>query len=235
MSRLTWDNLSERYFETGVSQGILFLKNDNGTYTTGIPWNGLVNVSEKFSGADPIHVYATDAPFMDIYELEEFEATIEAYTYPEEFEQCEGFRSIPNSPVMIAFQDRRRFALCYKTILGNDTEGISHGSKIHIIYDCIVKPSEREYNTINSSPELITFSWDISTYSVDFSGYKSSPIIVLDSRKYPVDKIESYLYGTATRDSYLPSIDEIIEYCSTHYLVAEDYDPILFGTTRILV
>ena len=235
MARLTWDNQSERFFETGIRQGILFLKNDNGTYSTGIPWNGLISVSEKFTGADPIHVYATDVPFLDIYELEEFGITIEAYTYPEEFEQCEGLYSVPNTPISVAFQDRKRFALCYKTMIGNDTEGSEHACKIHIVYDCVVNPSDREYETFNASPELVTFSWDASTYAVNCSDYKQSPILILDSRKYPINKIESYLYGTKTRDSYLPSFSEIVEYCSTHYLVTEDYDAILFGTTRILV
>lgn len=240
MSALTWDNVSERYFDTGISHGVLYVMNDNGSYANGVAWSGLVKVSEKHSGGDAIHVYANDAPFMDIFELEEFEATLDAFTYPDEFMQCDGFYPDSNTDgfMSIGLQDRKHFALCYKTIVGNDTEGVEHGYKIHILYDCVAKPSEREWNTINDSNDFTTFSWDLYVYSVNYSGYKPTPIVVLDSRKTGksiMGKIESYLYGNEVLNPTLLKPSEIKDLLGTHYLVTENYEPIVFGDTRILV
>lgn len=235
MARLVWDNMAERYFETGVTQGVLFLKNDDGTYATGVPWSGLISVAEKHSGGDAVRVHADDAPYMNILEVEGFEATIQAYTYPDEFEKCDGFYSVPNTPMSVGFQERQRFALCYKTTIGNDVDGIYHGSKIHILYDCIAKPAEREYETINESPELMTFSWDIQPGFVGVTETTQTPIVIIDSRKTYFDKIEEYLYGTDEIDSQLLLPSDIIEEFAYTYLATEYYMPIEFGGTRILV
>lgn len=238
MSRLSWDNISERYFETGISHGVLFIMNDNGTYNNGVAWNGLVGVTEKHSGGDAIHVYANEYPYTDIYELETFEATLDAYTYPDEFEACQGFYW--SNAMLVGQQKRKHFALCYRTVSGNDNNGTDYGYKIHILYDCITKPSEREYKTINNSVDFTTFSWDLNITPISVSGYLPVPMIIIDSRKTTkgvMAKIESYLYGSPSNNPSLlfPADASSILNANTHYLVTEYGESITFGGTRILV
>lgn len=236
MARLTWDNTSERYFETGISHGVLFVQNDDGTYQTGVAWNGLTSIKEKHEGFDSIHVYADDNLFLDIYEHETFSLSLEAYTYPDEFEQCNGYYW--DDALLVSMQERKKFALCYRTVTGNDVEGTEYGYKLHIVYDCIAKPAEREFKTMNESADLTMFSWDIDTYSVNYTGYRQTPMIILDSRKTSrgiMAKIESYLYGSASSDPVLMLPEEIHTALNSHYLVTEYGEPIVFGSTRILV
>lgn len=377
MARLIWDDNSEKYGETGISNGVLFVKNSNGTYANGVAWNGLVGVTEKHSWEDPVSVYAVDAPSIDIYEQENFDLSLEAYTYPDEFLQCEGYAANPapvnmhellgtsetyeltatydavydiyhitgtsdssqhtyqmfnfivnnfNMPygmvpgktyifrmnssqvnsnitfdifyntnptsaswigirtglaantdyeitipstaigflarirfygtfavdtyvsvdcqlkisneVILAMQERKRFALCYKTLIGNDIEGIDFGYKLHIIYDCLALPSEEEYSTINNSVDITTFKWDVSTIPQNVSGLNPSPILILDSRKIPktmMNYIEEYLFGTQNSDSVLLSIDDILNMMWSNYLITENRYRITFGGNRILV
>lgn len=237
MASLSWDNTSERYFETGFSHGVLFVQNEDGTYQNGVVWNGLIDISEKYSGGDAIHVYSDNVPFMSIYDLEEFGATIKAYTYPDEFQECNGLYTIFPG-VTIGMQERKSFALCYRTLIGNDTTGSDYGYKIHILYNCHANPSESDYKTIEDSPGITEFSWDISTQLGDMYGYMPTSIVTIDTRKMDpskLEKIESILYGKGSMDSTIILPNDFQSLLSTHYLVTENYEPLVFGQNRILV
>lgn len=211
MAKLEFDKAGERLFETGVKNGVLFVMEDGGTYGAGVVWNGLTNVTEKPSGAEPTNLYADDIKYLSLYGAEEFEATIEAYTYPEEFEACDGSKSL-STGVAIGQQERKTFAFCYRTAVGNDIVGQDYGYKLHIIYGAKAKPSEKGYSTINNDPEAITFSWDISTTPVNVTGFKPTATVVIDSTKAPKEKLaklEESLYGTVSDGSKLLMPDEI--------------------------
>lgn len=211
MTKLEFNNVGERYFETGVKKGVLYVMNDSGTYENGVVWNGLTGVTEKPTGAEATNLYADDIKYLVLYGAEEFEATIEAYTYPEEFEQCDGSASLTTG-VNIGQQSRKSFAFCYTTALGNDTQGQDHGYKIHIIYGCKAKPSEKAYSSINDNPDAITFSWDITTTPIPVSGMKPTATVVIDSTRVEstkLKKIEDKLYGTTTEEATLLTPDEI--------------------------
>lgn len=211
MTKLQFNAVGERFFETGVKKGVLYVMNDSGTYENGVVWNGLTAVTEKPTGAEPTNLYADDIKYLVLYGAEEFEATIEAYTYPEEFEQCDGSASLAKG-VSIGQQTRKTFGFCYTTSLGNDTQGQDHGYKIHIIYGCKAKPSEKGYSSINDNPEAITFSWDITTTPVAVSGMKPTATVVIDSTRVEsgkLQKLEEKLYGSSTAQPTLPSPDEI--------------------------
>ncbi len=240
MAKLTWDNPSERLFETGVSRGVLYVQNFDGSYADGVAWNGLVSVTDKHTGGDPVHLYAGGQPYVNIYDFEEFEATIEAYTYPDEFMECEGFYSDAASEdaLIVSLQDRKRFGFCYTSIIGNDIEGTDYHYRIHIFYDCVAAPSEKEFQTINDSSEITTFSWDITTYPVDISGYDQSPMVTIDSRKTTrttMRKIERQLFGTVDDPPRLIDAREIVSFLGSHYLLTDDFDNIVIGGDRILV
>ena len=158
MSKIVWDAIGDHIFETGVRNGVLYLKDETGAYNTGVAWNGLTSVSESPEGAEPTDLYADDVKYLTLMSAENFKATIEAYTYPVEFEECDGSATIANG-VVIGQQARKPFGLCYRTSIGNDTDGNEHGYKLHIVYGCLASPSEKQYSTINDSPEAITFSW----------------------------------------------------------------------------
>lgn len=221
MSKLIWDNTGERTYETGVNQGVLYPQGDGGTYPTGVAWNGLTAVTESPSGAEPTPLYADNIKYLNLISNEEFGATIEAYTYPDEFAQCDGSAEI-STGVMIGQQSRKAFGLAYKTTIGNDTDGIDYGYKLHIIYGAMASPSEKGYATINDNPEAIIFSWELTTTPVPISGFKPTASITIDSTKTAADKLkalEDILFGAdATTDpvaeaivSHLPLPDEIIE------------------------
>ena len=165
MSRLTWDNAGERYYETGVKQGVLYPIQSDGKYSLGVAWNGLTAVTESPSGAEATALYADDIKYLNLISNEEFGATIEAYTYPDEFAECDGSAALADG-VMLGQQKRKTFGLCYKTTVGNDVDGNDYGYKLHLIYGCLAAPSEKAYATINDSPEAITFSWEVSTTPV---------------------------------------------------------------------
>lgn len=211
MAKLEFDKAGSRLFETGVKNGVLFVMQDGGTYGAGVVWNGLTNVTEKPSGAEATNLYADDIKYLALYGAEEFEATIEAYTYPEEFEVCDGSKSL-STGVTIGQQERKTFAFCYRTAVGNDIVGQDYGYKLHIIYGAKAKPSEKGYSTINNDPEAITFSWDVTTTPVNVTGFKPTATVVIDSTKADkskLQKLEEALYGGSSTESKLLMPDEI--------------------------
>lgn len=211
MAVLTWDATGEHFYETGVRKGVLYVQNSNGTYGTGVAWNGLTAVTESPSGAEPTPIYADDIKYLNLYSVEEFGATIEAYTYPDEFAQCDGSES-PVAGMSIGQQSRKSFGFCYRTALGNDVAAEDYGYKLHILYGCKASPAEKSYQTINDSPEAITFSWEITTTPVDVTGYKPTACVIIDSTKCDAAKLaalEATLYGSANGDPTLPLPDAI--------------------------
>lgn len=213
MAKLVWDKTGDRLYETGVKNGVLYIPTA-GVYSKGVAWNGLTAVTESPSGAEATALYADDIKYLSLMSTEEFGATIEAYTYPDEFAACDGSAELADG-VMIGQQKRSTFGLCYKTIIGNDTEGNDHGYKLHIIYGAQAKPSERAYATINDSPEAITFSWEITTTPVNVTGAKPTASLVIDSTKADPSKLaalEDILYGKdgePSNEPRLPLPDEI--------------------------
>jgi hypothetical protein len=211
MSKLVWDKTGERYYETGVKQGVLYPQAAGGTYPKGVAWNGLTAVTESPSGAEATALYADDIKYLNLTSVEEFGATIEAYTYPDEFAACDGSASLADG-VSIGQQKRTPFGLCYKTTLGNDVDGNDYGYKLHIIYGAMAAPSEKAYATINDSPEAITFSWEVTTTPVSVNGFKPTASITIDSTKADKTKLtalEDVLYGTESEEARLPLPDEI--------------------------
>ena len=196
MSKIVWDKTGERLYETGVKNGVLYLQT-NGVYNNGVAWNGLTAVTESPSGAEATALYADDMKYLNLYSAEEFGATIEAYTYPDEFAECDGSKELVDG-VVIGQQTRKVFGLCYRTVIGNDTDGEAHGYKLHIIYGAMASPSEKAYATINDSPEAITFSWEVTTTPVNVTGAKPTASVVIDSTKADPTKLaalEVILYG----------------------------------------
>ena len=196
MSKIVWDNTGDRLYETGVKNGVLYLPT-SGVYSTGVAWNGLISVTESPSGAEATALYADDIKYLSLYSTEEFGATIEAYTYPEEFAECDGSATLTKG-VYIGQQSRKTFGLAYRTTLGNDTENNDYGYKLHLIYGAMASPSEKAYSTINDSPDAITFSWEVTTTPVNVTGFKPTASIVIDSTKVDKEKLtalETILYG----------------------------------------
>ena len=187
MSKLVWDKTGERLYETGVKQCVLYLPT-NGVYSKGVAWNGITAVNENPSGAEATALYADDSKYLNLYSVEEFGATVEAYTYPDEFAECDGSAEIAKG-VMVGQQTRKTFGLCYRTTIGNDVDGNDHGYKLHIIYGAMASPSEKAYSTINDSPEAMTFSWELTTTPVTVTGKKPTASIVIDSTKCDPQKL----------------------------------------------
>ena len=197
MAKLVWDESGKRIYETGVKKGVLYVQDEHGLYPKGVAWNGLTAVTESPSGAEATPLYADDIKYLELRSAEEFGATIEAYTYPEEFEACDGSASLAKG-VSIGQQDRKAFGLCYRTVVGNDVQGNSHGYKLHLIYGAVASPSEKAYATVNDSPEAVTFSWEITTTPVEIEGFKPTASITIDSTKVNPAKLaelEKKLYG----------------------------------------
>ena len=197
MSKIVWDATGKRYYETGVDHGVLYPQDSSGTYPKGVAWNGLTAVTESPSGAEATPLYADNIKYLNLISAEEFGATVEAYTYPDEFAQCDGSAEITPG-VMIGQQNRKSFGLCYRTTMANDVDGNSHGYKLHIIYGASASPSEKSYATINDSPEAITFSWELKTIPVNVTGFKPTASITIDSNKVDPGKLaslEEILYG----------------------------------------
>ena len=215
MARLEWDKTGEHLYETGVDHGVLYFPDQTGAYKNGVAWNGLISVSESPSGAEATGQYADNIKYLNLISAEEFGATIEAYTYPEEFEACNGNKELVDaSGVYVGQQSRSVFGF-YRTMIGNDTDGQDHGYKLHLVYGCQVSPSEKAYQTINDSPEALTFSWELSTTPVNVTGKKPTALLVIDSTKIDstkLTKIEAKLYGDETSTgAVLPPPDEIAE------------------------
>ena len=209
--KLVWDADGERLFETGVSQGVLYPQNISGLYPLGVAWNGLTGVTESPSGAEPNPLYADNIKYLNLMSAEEFGATVEAYTYPDEFEACDGSAELAPG-VTVGQQNRQGFGLSYKTLLGNDAEGTDHGYKLHLVYGAKASPSEKSYETVNETPDAITFSWDITTTPVAVPGMKPSASITIDSTKVDptaLAALEDILYGTAGGDARLPLPAEV--------------------------
>lgn len=218
---ITWDDTSKRLYETGVDHVVLYLQNQAGAYASGVAWNGVTAITESPSGAESNPLYADNIKYLDLRSAEEFGATIEAYTYPDEFGECDGTAEVATG-VTIGQQNRKPFGLSYRTVLGNDTQKNDYGYKLHLIYGATASPSEKGYQTINDSPEAISFSWELSTTPVAVSGFKPTASLTLDSTKVGDENmaaIEAILYGTAATTgtnataevaARLPLPDEII-------------------------
>ena len=211
---LTWDQTGERFYETGVDHGVLFVYDaTTKQYGEGIAWNGLTNVSEKPSGAEATALYADNIKYLNLISNEEFGATIEAYTYPDEFAECDGSASLAEG-VIIGQQKRKTFAFSYQTKIGNDVDGSDKGYKIHIVYGCLAAPTEKGYATINDSPEAITFSWEVTTTPVEVEGYRPTACVTIDSTKADATKLETlkaWLYGSTQNNSTLPTIEKLLD------------------------
>ena len=209
MPKIKWDQTGERYYETGVSKGVLYPYANN-TYAKGVAWNGLINVSESPEGAEATPLYADNIKYLNLMSAEEFKATIEAYTYPDEFAACNGEASLEEG-VSIGQQKRSQFGLSYQTKIGNDVDS-ELGYKIHLVYGALAAPSEKAYATVNDSPEAITFSWEISTTPVEVPGFKPTASLVIDSTKVDPTKLaefEKKLYGDETNEAALPLPSEV--------------------------
>lgn len=211
MSKLVWDETGSRHYETGVKNCVLYRQAESGAYLDGVAWNGITAVTESPSGAEANPLYADDIKYLNLISAEEFGATIEAYTYPDAFAECDGSAEIAPG-VSIGQQKRNTFGLSYRTTLGNDVSGTEYGYKIHLIYGAIAAPSEKAYATINDSPEAITFSWEITTTPVAVNGFKPTAHLEIDSTKVDADKLaalEAILYGSESDEASLPLPDEI--------------------------
>ena len=212
MPRLTWDDLGKRFYETGVKQGVLYPQ-EGGAYPKGVAWNGLTAVTESPSGAEPTPLYADDIKYLELTSNEEFGCTIEAYTYPDEFKACNGEATLAEG-VTIGQQTRVPFGFCYKTVLGNDEKKNDYGYKLHLVYGATASVSEKAFQTINDSPEAITFSWEVTTTPVAVKGFKPTAILTIDSTTIAAEKLtalEDILYGKDEAEARLPLPDEIAE------------------------
>nr|DAV24889.1 MAG TPA: tail tube protein [Bacteriophage sp.] len=217
MSKLVWDQTGDRLYETGVRQGVLYPIDSTGKYPKGVVWNGLTTVTETPSGAEATALYADDIKYLNLMSTEELGGTIEAYTYPDEFAECDGSAAIATG-VYIGQQPRKAFGLCYRTTLGNDVESNEYGYKLHLVYGALASPSEKSYETINDSPDAITFSWEYSTTPVNVTGHKPTASIVIDSTKIEENKLvalEKVLYGDTDAEARLPLPDEVVEILNT--------------------
>ena len=241
MTRLAWDQVGEKRYETGVDRGVLYLPNNLGVYNTGFAWNGLTSVTESPSGAESNKQYADNTVYANLKSAEEFGGTIEAFTYPVEFEQCDGTAS-PVAGVSFGQQGRKTFGLAYRTLIGNDLDGTDYGYKLHLIYGADAAPSEKAFSTVNDSPEAITFSWEITTTPVDVgtlggTAYKPLASITIDSTKVDADALadlENLLYGTAGTDPQLPLPAQVYALFSGTITEATPTAPTYNSTTKVI-
>ena len=217
MPALTWDAIGDRFYETGVDHGVLYIPDVSGEYATGVAWNGLTAVTESPSGAEPTGLYADNIKYLNLFSAEEFSLTIEAFTYPDEFTQFDGLAT-PEPGVLLGQQPRKTFGLSYRTRIGNDVDGNTHGYKLHLVYGCQASPSEKAYNTINDSPEAVPFSWDVATTPAPVTGYQPTSLITIDSRTANAADLAALLlllYGDVATTATLPTPDEIITLFNT--------------------
>ena len=210
---LVWDETGKKLFETGVSNVALYPQDTTGVYGTGVAWNGVTNISESPSGAEATTLWANNGKYLNLYSVEEYASSIEAYTYPDEFAECDGSAEIAKG-VSIGQQTRKSFGLAYKTLIGSDTDGNDHGYKLHLVYGCKAAPSERSHATVNDSPEALSFSWEISTTPVSVKDHKPTASVEIDSTKVNAEKLaafEKILFGSDTAAARLPLPDEVAE------------------------
>ena len=215
---LVWDETGKKLFETGVSNVALYPQDTTGVYGTGVAWNGVTNISESPSGAEATTLWANNGKYLNLYSVEEYASSIEAYTYPDEFAECDGSAEIAKG-VSIGQQTRKSFGLAYKTLIGSDTDGNDHGYKLHLVYGCKAAPSERSHATVNDSPEALSFSWEISTTPVSVTGHKPTASVEIDSTQVDPAKLaafEKILFGSDTAAASLPLPDEV----ATHFAAA---------------
>ena len=213
MSKLVWDQSGKRLYETGVDHGVLYPIQTGGVYSKGVAWNGLTAVTESPSGADVNDIYADNMKYLGLVGAEKFGATVEAYTYPDEFAECDGSVELVKGAT-IGQQNRKVFGMVYRTVIGNDVDGNEHGYKLHLIYGATAAPSEKAYNTINEDPEAITFSWELSTTPVIVTGHKPTASLTIDSTKADPTKLaelEKILFGDTETEPRLPLPDEIAQ------------------------
>ena len=213
MTALVWDQVGERLYETGVDHGVLYIPDSSGNYVDGVAWNGLTTVTESPSGAASNPQYADNIKYLNLISAEEFGATVEAFTYPDEFAQCDG-TAMPEPGVAIGQQNRKIFGLCYRTRVGNDLDGTDHGYKLHLIYGAQAAPSQKAYATINDSPAATAFSWDVTTTPVQVTGYKPAAMLSVDSSKVDAAALailEDALFGSGGVDAHLPLPDEVLD------------------------
>jgi len=212
MAPLTWDEVGDRLYEVGVDHGVLYLPDPAGIYNKGYAWNGLTTVTESPSGAESNPQYADNIKYLNLYSVEEFGATIEAFTYPDEFAECDG-TLVPSPGVAVGQQARKQFGLSYRTKVGNDIDGADFGYKLHLVYGCTAAPSEKAYATINDSPEAISFSWEVTSIPVPVADHKPTSLIVVDSTSVDaadLAALEDLLYGKASVEAALPTPDAVI-------------------------
>ena len=215
---LVWDETGKKLFETGVSNVALYPQDTTGVYGAGVAWNGVTTISESPSGAEATTLWANNGKYLNLYSVEEYASSIEAYTYPDEFAECDGSAEIAKG-VSIGQQTRKSFGLAYKTLIGSDTDGNDHGYKLHLVYGCKAAPSERSHATVNDSPEALSFSWEISTTPVSVKNHKPTASVEIDSTKVDAEKLaafEKILFGSDTAAARLPLPDEV----ATHFAAA---------------
>lgn len=236
MTKLVWDQTGARLYETGVDHGVLYIPDSQGVYDTGVAWNGLTTVTESPSGAEATPLYADNIKYLNLISVEEFGATVEAYTCPDEFFQFDGVVT-PTPGVHVGQQNRKPFGLSYRTRLGNDVEGSDYGYKLHLIYNATAAPSEKAYATINDSPEAITFSWELTTTPVPVEGMKPTALLTIDSSKVDATALaalEDVLYGTAGSDPRLPTPDEVLAFFSGTITEVTPTTPTYNSTTKVI-
>lgn len=218
MPRLTWHEAGTKVYETGLDRGALYLRNDQGEYTEGEAWNGLISVTESPSGAEPTKEYADNNVYLTLMSVEEFGATIECYTYPDSFARCNG-EAEPIDGVFVGQQDRETFGFTYRTLVGNDIDSNNHGYKIHLVYGALASTSDKAYNTVNDSPEAVNFSYEVTTTPVEVEGMKPSALLTIDSTKVPaagLTALEAALYGSeGGEEPRLPLPNEVLELLDT--------------------
>lgn len=227
MTKLMWDKVGERFFETGVDQGVLYLPDSAGNYVNGVAWNGLTNVTESPSGAEPNAQYADNIKYLNLFSAEDFAATLEAFTYPDEFQQFDGL-AVPTRGVAVGQQPRKTFGLSYRTKIGNDLEGDDFAYKRHLVYGCKASPSEKAYGTTNDSPEPINFSWSLTTDLQPVTGHKPTAIVTIDSRYVDptvLAALELMLHGDTGVDPILPLPDTVITMFSSGVTVVTPTQP----------
>jgi hypothetical protein len=236
MTKVIWDAVGARRYETGVDHGVLYIPDEFGVYGTGVAWNGLTTVTESPTGAESNPQYADNIKYLDLQSAEQFEATIEAMTYPPEFEQCDGI-SAPTPGVAVGQQNRKPFGFCYRTIVGNDLQKNDYGYKLHLVYGALAAPSEQAHATVNDSPEAVSFSWSITTTPVAVTGLKPTATITVDSTMVDPDALaalEELLYGTSGTDPSLPMPDDVIALFSGTITVVTPTAPTYNGTTHVI-
>lgn len=235
MTKLSWDNIGEREYETGVDRGVLYLPDSGGNYASGFAWNGLTTVTESPSGAESNKTYADNQIYANLLSAELFGGTIEAYTYPDEFAECDG--TAVQDGVAIGQQARKPFGLSYRTLLGNDTAGTAHGYKLHLVYGALAAPSEKAYATVNDSPEAINFSWEFSTVPVNVTGFRPTALLTINSTDVAssaLSALEDFLYGTSGTDPSLPLPDAVLALFAGTILTATPTAPSYNSSTHVI-